>query len=946
MQKRFHSICFFGTLLAFAVTLFGMSCSEPARLDQAAATPDSGVAESIDESDVSPASSSAQAGPQINNITNPASVSKYGKFEITFDIIPDPSNANYNPQLPYDVNPPPGLEPTNPLHKGISVDAVFTSPSGDIFQQPAFIYQLYDDNGGVPKEHWSEMHSPQEWYYPVGEKVWKVRFAPHEPGNWSYILTATDASGSAQSAPRSFTVKDSNSKGFIRVSPTDPRYFEYDSGETFISVGGNIGGYLDRPVLSNKPIFESLQQNKVKLIRQWFSGFPGAAWPMWQILGGDAPGYLGYLPRVAIFPTDVAGDYPVMAWHLDYETGDVGWFGACVFKRYEDSEAVKNNTYYKLQVTYAAEHIHQEPRISGEPHGVVAKISPWWHDDCAEPRGQDLTVTEYGLNTNGRWQTLEGIWNSGDYNFLPRVYVSLENLQGAENADGSGAVSDGLSGPRANANILSVSLNECLDGAACSDTSGPEIIDEYSMQYGLYFADTAAQAMDVVVELAEENDIAIKLVLLDKDDNLYYKLDDDGSFVINGEQDNNTGNGLDPGVYGCSASDSGADICPQNARTLNKTRWLQEAYYRYVQARWGYSTAIHSWEFTNEGDPYSIEHWEAADELGKAMNCRVFGIDVNRTDGAECTLDHPNAHPVTTSFWYDFPGYSAANDSGIWGSPHYPNIDYADGHAYVATSSASEDDKLRFEEDAAYYHLWHAREWSGWNLPYPIMRGEAGMVPALGSSDAMRDLGIQEDLQGIWFHNYVWAGLHPGALYEVYWYYRDHIIQENPAFPLYDHQYHHKHFSTFMQNIPLSNGSYQDLAASSSNADFRVVGQKDTVNGRAHLWIQNRQHTWKNVVNGVSISPASGQISIPGFTPGKTFVVEWWDTYAGKIQSTEQLEANRQGVLQLEVSKLEDDVAIKIGDYDATTPTPTPSPDLTSRINIPLILSQLKTRGS
>ena len=60
-----------------------------------------------------------------------------------------------------------------------------------------------------------------------------------------------------------------------------------------------------------------------------------------------------------------------------------------------------------------------------------------------------------------------------------------------------------------------------------------------------------------------------------------------------------------------------------------KTRWLQRAWWRYLQARWGYSPNIHSWELLNEGDPdvYSLglskvgRHQMLADELGKFMHC-------------------------------------------------------------------------------------------------------------------------------------------------------------------------------------------------------------------------------------------------------------------------------------------------------------------------------------
>ncbi|HMN29363.1 MAG TPA: hypothetical protein PKE45_14530, partial [Caldilineaceae bacterium] len=74
-----------------------------------------------------------------------------------------------------------------------------------------------------------------------------------------------------------------------------------------------------------------------------------------------------------------------------------------------------------------------------------------------------------------------------------------------------------------------------------------------------------------------------------------------------------------------------------------------------MQARWGYSTHIHSWELTNEGDPFNANHYAATDELGKFMHCRVFGASVGAGDAAQCTFQHPNRHLVTTSFWTSFP---------------------------------------------------------------------------------------------------------------------------------------------------------------------------------------------------------------------------------------------------------------------------------------------------
>src|SRR5205807_442665 len=97
-----------------------------------------------------------------------------------------------------------------------------------------------------------------------------------------------------------------------------------------------------------------------------------------------------------------------------------------------------------------------------------------------------------------------------------------------------------------------------------------------------------------------------------------------------------------------------------------KVRSLQQYYWRYLAARWGYSTAVHSWELLNEGDPYNGNHYGLAD---------AFAAYMHQTE--------PSRHMVTTSMWASFPVDS------FWGNAKYPNIDYADVHAYVSTGDGA-----------------------------------------------------------------------------------------------------------------------------------------------------------------------------------------------------------------------------------------------------------------
>ncbi|MBN2241418.1 MAG: hypothetical protein JW793_01915, partial [Acidobacteria bacterium] len=313
-------------------------------------------------------------------------------------------------------------------------------------------------------------------------------------------------------------------------------------------------------------------------------------------------------------------------------------------------------------------------------------------------------------------------------------------------------------------------------------------------------------------------------------------------------------------------------------------------------------------------------HWEMTDEFGKFMRCGVFGVPVGTGDGVFCTFRHPNRHMVTTSFWHSFPGYSAQTNTGFWGSPKYPNVDYADVHAYISTSPAPAADKLIMEKDAAYYHLWHSKEYGGWKFKFPVVRGEAGMVPYDGSTNDKTGLGIQKDLSGVWYHNYLWSSLDSGALYEIYWYANPHVYSRD----LYDHRHNALSFFNFISGIALNNGRYGDLGAEVSNSNLRVVGQKDTTAGKAHFWIQNKNHTWKNVVDGAFIPAVSGTVRIGGFTPGGEYMLKWWDTRKTMEQevSVETLTATSGGFLEFAVRSLASDRALKIAPVSGARPAP------------------------
>jgi len=741
-------------------------------------------------------------------------------------------------QWPYDPAAPNGVPPGT----GITVNAVFTDPDGREFVQPAFYAQQFLD----------EIRDGRDWHLPTGTFSWKVRFSPNRAGTWTYRIVATDANGTVESPRHSLSVTSTSRRGFIRVSQADPRYFEFDDGSPFFARGFEYGDHLDDPTTKGGPAYARLAGSGVNLVRLWISSVFGSAWNIW--IGGRNQ-YRGYLPNAGLLPFyDSTTGRTSLTVRLDYEPGgDTGWFDACRLQWWDDLESIKPNTTYRIRIQYHAEGI-TGPRIAGSSHGLVAKFGGWY-PDCYEP-GTGTPVTGYGGNNTG-FGYIEGTWNSGNQNFLPRMHLGLENVR------------QGV------AYVRHISLREDLGGG----NLGPETMVKPSMDMEQYIPEEKAFALDKLVRLAEQNGVYLKLVLMDKTDEVYFKMDDDGSWVTGGEPDN------EDGFYGLG-------------RTMNRTRWLQQVWWRYLQARWGYSPNIHSWELTNEGDPALTRHYEMTDELGKFMQCRVFGVEVGAGDGGRCALGHPNRHLVTTSMWSDFPG------TEFWGNAKYPNVDYADLHAYISTSYAPLSEKQAMQWDAARYHLWHSASVGGWRIGKPVVRGEAGLDSPTEQSETV--LGLSRDTNGVWLHNYLWSGLDSGGLHELYWW-SSHIL--NGAF---DTAAPYRSLQNFLDDIPLNKGGFVDWGGTVSGGSLRVAGQKNTAAGALHLWVQNTQHTWKNVVDGVAVTPASGQIVIPGFRAGTAYTLERWDTYGGRIASSESVTADAGGSLRIAVTSLSTDVALKI----------------------------------
>ncbi len=895
----------------------------------------------------------------ISNVqANATSVGLYEKFELTFEIS---GTTATNLQFPYDPAPPAGVQ----AGVGITVDGLFSNDNWTTtIVQSAFLYQDY--------EH-QTISEDRDWLYPKGNPVWKIRFAPQETGSWQYRIRARDASGIVTTTAQSFTVSPPSSRGFIRVSQNDPRYFEFSDDTPFVGVGHNEGFDPLRFTSEADEKFQIFAANRANFFRIWMSGssIVGSAWAPWSSHHLDYEG--GYLPATSLTSQEAYGGQP-FALKLSPQN-------PCMFQGWVGNVAVKPNTTYRLMVRLKAVGLAG----SGD-YGFVVKTAYWLGEACANS-GNGTVLLGPVTATNGWEERIEEFTTDPDQYFLNNLYLALENVT-------SGTVY-----------IHEVSIKE--EGG-----DGPEILPKNRFNYHLYFDQGASWRWDYVLDLAAEQSIYLKLVVLEKNDWIYNHIDLDGAILPDDADYDNDDNDR---FY----------AAPDTA-----VRRLHEYFWRYLAARWGYSTAVHSWELLNEGDPYNSSHYDQANS---------FAAYIHAHD--------PSQHLVTTSNWHSFPVLE------FWGNSSYPDVDYADLHAYISTGIGNYeydvDLPLSFESDprfvyggegesvkipagpadgfmstrsipikgqgtwsfvyqlkaenlvgdsgmsmywqiddgsqpgtsgnvpstptptgtydwtlesggfslSAYYHWLHisfvrgetssgnswidnleirgpdgrlvpifgdgtfndrqrfdydvalytevysrldgARSVSG--AGKPVVRGEAGIDYVGGPQTELPELA--NDTQGVWLHNYTWGLINPGGMYELYWW-TDNIRTYN-LYPIY------KPFRDFMEGIPLNNGYYVDAEAETSDASLRAWGQKDTINGRAHLWIQNKDHTWRNVVDGVPITPISDTVTLNGFQPG-TVEVEWWDTYTGNIINTETVQVDPSGSLNLQVLNLETDVACRI----------------------------------
>jgi len=745
----------------------------------------------------------------------------YEKFEVTFDITGSPAT---NTGFPYDIATPSHL----PARIGITVDGLFLPPQESDWSraiiQPAFYYQPMIDDTSIDGS----------WIHPEGQAVWKVRFAPRQTGTWSYKIRVQDdgiTSGGAnmnawlESDVYTFRVGSARpgNHGFVEVSPHDRRYFRMSDGTFFAGLGHQSSSDNLKEGLEN---IREMGQYGIDFVRMWMSaslivGRGTHSWDPWR-----APDGSSVHPEMRVWYNDGVTGVPYgnhdFAVKLEWGNNSYIYRVSCCTQ--DLNGAFKANTTYKIKIRAKLVGVNAAGGVS--PRGLVLKII----DDPANFSGSTVVnLTTQDITGTADWQVYEATWRNtlGKTVFPWGRFLAL----GLQNVSGG-----------------TVYIDEVYIGEDLGDGKiGACVLPKANVNYHYYIDQIPSYMWDRVFEAAKQAGVYLRPVILEKDDDIYRAVPNDDFFSAPGK----------------------------------KVRRLHEYFWRYLAARWGYCTAIHSWELSNES-PWPNEE---LDDLPWEQQTSAFADFIHQWD---------RNHMASNSWWCCW-------SPSFWDTT---SADFADVHAYISTVDMSTDEEeMQMERDAAYYHIWASTYARNLGLNKPWVRGEGGMDSRTQQDENI--LGIQRDNTGVWLHNFLWAGLHSGGLYEQYWW-TEHFVR-----PGVDFRNEFKRVRDFLEELQLENGGYEDWAGTCSNNNIRVVGQKNIAKNVFHLWIQNKHHTWRNVVDGVSIAAQSGTVSLGGFTPNTAIELERWNTWTGRVENTETMRADGSGKITITVSDLRTDFALR-----------------------------------
>ena len=920
--------------------------------------------------------SATMAAPTVRDVSAaPSTVGIYEKYEIRFNV----DTVATNPYWPYDTAPNKGV----PAGVGVSVDGLFSNDNwATTIVQPGFLYQNFTRGNQLMST------IKKDWLYPQGNLVWLVRFAPTALGNWQFKVRVTDSSGTTTytSPSNAFTCGPSTNHGFVRVSPKDHRYFETSDGAYL-----NFLGLSDYTTCTYEmdTLYATYKQNGINLVRPWWQGSQGPV-----LFGISGQGGVPDWRNLAItadaarpgesFSARIVGNYTVWtcvnvkpsttyrctAWVKTVGVTGSGDYGVylqafnCTTPDVPLTQMLRGDTDW-TQLTakitthpnqYALEYLKITMNNTTGGKAYFADVS----------MREDLGNGQYGpeLMNRPNFDAFKYVSQREAYTADYQVECAKRNnvylkvcLQEKADVVFGCIQPDGTMGPQDDSNVYA------------SDTHASRTYQSYLWRYIIarYGYATSIHSF----ELCNEGDPfgvshwsgagAMAKYFQTNDPNRHCAITSFWHSLPTKEFWSN------PTYPDLKYVDWHQYIGQQNGNNLQYYYGWQEPITfsstcksapnsLYINNPTGVETYTMTYPFAiTPGHTYTVKCYMKGQNLtatGSQAGSPTWiypTIRVTFKDGwwaSDLFSLYPGA-PNTFMGTYDWKAWSGTVTAPA--TARYmvltPMAHWAAGEIWFDDITLHDDttnenlevpngnlDANRLDYDTAlmtYSIGTQIGVKSSRAVAKPVIRGENGISGNKVNGDTYKgsmfvgeNQQLVDDTQGVWYHKFIWGQINPFGVIDMYWW-RDNIIKNG----LYRHA---RAYQAFMAGIPLSNGNYADARATTSSPTLRAWGQKDVVSNKAHLWIDNAPYTWKSVVDGTTIPPISGTVTLSGLKSG-TYKAEWWDTTTGAITRTDIVTC-ANGAISLPVQGLVSDTACKIYsaapdiDLRITTSSTTPTP--------------------
>ncbi len=890
-------------------------------------------------------------------------VEKYGPFEATIDV----STVASNLQFPYDPDPPAGVAPG----VGVTVDALFLPPGESAWEnarvQPCFWYQPMTESRGD--------------FYPDGSPHFRARFAPDLEGEWRYKIRVTDAEGTGESAEGSFICTGANSRGFVRTSPSDPRFFEFDDGTTFTHPSIEKGGWGD--IATQDTLLPTLTTNGVRYVRwyltprggiQVFGGTTNGKWDGRTVVGENGQGQPGFAlapvtwTRGEFFGLPVGtqvrlscrakltGRRPLA---IRIQEGDAVRDSVLVSPPTDGWQTVGLDT-YTVRSEDPIRCFFVAPDNSGDEDILI--------DDIRVEISTDGGNTWLNAATRGRADTYTYMDDREAYR-IDRFF-KLCDAQGMYNKMTVLDKDDFVLSRMGPDHTFQDERDDNNTYAPWNDGDNPS--RWYQQAWWRYFiARWSAYQSVHTLEYANENDPFSGVA-----NEAAYAMAE--YFHANSPRYLLMGNSTWHSFVRSFWADDRMDYADIHGYTGPGTPESGSEGTRYF---WGLTgedpdgnSLYHPWSVDNpNGAGRVFAAALAPDAPDRTRDIRVITYIGGEPGRRYRVRAQVRTHNLTTNPANSFErpalrlaayqGYTAENDaqsavqntnlplgtyewreivSEPWAMPLGKDIlsvqldMWGPGGTLWMDDVAVEEEVAQDQWRRIYLHTWDENRvdfdsaldvrafWtrlSAFRLPKPIVRSESGLrgwnihgSPFIwnGQSYLYRDeeQDLVRDADGIYYQKKLWAQLGcPGFYSGQLW--TDNLAQKNLWF-LYGA------YANFLEGERISNGNYDAVGsdldgdqALTAGGGLRCWGIRDRAASKALLWIDNPDHTWRDVVDEAPIPAKSGQVAVPDFAPG-SYTLEWWDTRAGSVTRRQPVSVGGNGILRIDVNNLATDVAVKV----------------------------------